>query len=146
MREQATEMIPKSRLRPYRFMSKSGECGLNVTARVVDEFEAFLPQRIQVIHALVIRIWRQLWDLKIATANSKTEASICGRHLTVPVVVGTRTSAPRTASVRLTGKVRRMSSPSLVKKLCGLTSISTSASPGFPPPRPGAPLPRRRSI
>ena len=37
---------------------------LNATARVVDEFEAFLPQRIQVIHALVIRIWRQLWDLE----------------------------------------------------------------------------------
>ena len=63
--------------------------------------------------------------------------------MTLPVVVGVRTSAPSAASFTLIGKSSRMSSPSRVKWRCGRTAICTSASPGGPSPGLGAPLARR---
>src|SRR5260370_23455229 len=61
---------------------------------------------------------------------------------TGPRGVGTSSFAPSTASGRLIGNSRWISSPSRVKNLCGSTSISTSASPSGAPPSPGRPFPR----
>src|SRR6266702_670293 len=65
--------------------------------------------------------------------------------VTGPVTVGTGTRAPSTASARLTGSSTWMSSPSRRKNGCGAICTSISASPGGPPPKPGLPLPFKRS-
>jgi hypothetical protein len=53
---------------------------------------------------------------------------------TLPLMVGTSSVAPTTASWMVTGSSMMMSSPSRRNSGCGATTISTSASPAAPPP------------
>src|SRR5690606_24757948 len=61
-----------------------------------------------------------------------------------PLRVGTRTSAPNTASGKVTGRVRVRLSPDRPNTGCGVTRTVTNRSPAGPPRSPGSPLPRSR--
>ena len=63
-----------------------------------------------------------------------------------PSSVGTATSAPSTASGKLTGTRTVRSLPTRPNRGCGATWIWTSRSPAGPPLRPGAPRPLRRIV
>jgi hypothetical protein len=61
--------------------------------------------------------------------------------VTGPSGVGTAILPPSTASVRVMGRSRRISSPSRLKNPCGRTVISIRASPAPPPPVLASPFP-----
>ena len=65
---------------------------------------------------------------------------------TGPLIVGTSSEVPSTASCSVTGSSTMMSSPSRWNSGCGATVTSTSASPGAPSPMPGMPWPFSRMI